>query len=153
MPTNPFAAIEGPVRDLHQEASWAGRVYTQHREGETAGGRAAWSDPDTQDASIRIEWPQSRPNAATSGAGQELEGDAVIQIDASEVAVSDGSEMGGAYGDTYGTIYASSELRASIIEDLRNGKRYRVLRVRDENYGILTCDVETTDWTHEAIDS
>ena len=120
--------LEGPVRELHHALGWTGIVYNDTAGGETEGGRLEWvEDTVGTETTIRIEWPNQQSEQTTQGAGQSVVGDVVIHVDTEEESVYDGSD---------------GENRASVIEDARNGNRYRVLRIRDSDYGIVSCDCE-----------
>jgi hypothetical protein len=130
--------LESPLRDLHASAGWPGIVYTERREGRTPAGRDNWvggiDDPDGGvECQIRIEWPGQSRTRFGGGAGFEVEGDVLIVTDPDEVAVATGEE---------------SDRRASVIEDGRNGRRYRVLRSPNEtnetDSAIIELDTSNT---------
>lgn len=133
---NPFDALDGPVRDLHWMAGWNGTVFNGDGSYfDDAGGD--WVDGSGDptladhydagtDATIRIE-ARRAPTDTRSDASREVYGDVVVIADPSEVDLTSGDEA---------TL-------PSIIRDDRTGELYRVLRVRDENTGLLRADCET----------
>lgn len=121
--------LDEAVSDLHEFTGWTGYVYTQSKLGETDGGRTQWEDLANitpTETTIRIRWP-TMPSTVSDGSGLDTLADAEIAVDPDTVTVSTGDET----------------TRASVIEDGRDGARYRVLRRKDAETGVQWYSCET----------
>lgn len=118
-----------PVKQLHYELGWEGRVFTDEYLGTDPGtGRDTWEEDDVgQPAIIRVERYDQPQTLLGAGSGEEHTAEAVIIVDPSEVDVTDG---------------AGDFSRPSEIVDLSTNTRFRVLRKRDEHSGVLRLDCE-----------
>ncbi len=118
----------GPeIRDLHHRAGWSATAYNDA--GNTESGDWVDRSSDTNDyddgtaITIRIEWgPEAQESRGASG--REITGDAVIVVDPDEATFTAGDE----------------ETQATEIVDQDSKKRYRVLRVMDQQTGVLRLD-------------
>ena len=136
--SNPFDAIQAPVRDLHQQAGWPGTVYTYTPDDsgggewydDTGGGDDGWIE-DKETATIRVETSTS-PSVVRGAGGREITGDAAITVDPTE-------HSGGADAFTAGD---GADEKATEIVDEDSDKRYRTTRVDDEHSGVLVLDCE-----------
>ena len=136
--SNPFDAIQAPVRDLHQQAGWPGTVcsYTPDYSGDgswwddTGGGDDGWIE-DSETVTIRVETSTS-PSVVRGAGGREITGDAAITVDPTE-------HSGGADAFTAGD---GDDRKATEVLDEDSDKRYRTTRVDDEHAGVLVLDCE-----------
>ena len=155
--SNPFDAIQAPVRDLHHQAGWLGTVVnyvpaeTEDPDwfDDTGGGDSGWDDDGGEVVTIRVE-TSTAPSVIRGAGGREITGDAVITVDPTEhpagkdgytngegtdkraTEIVDGVPEGG-YGDDYGTSYGAESLE---------GTRYVVTRVEDPHNGLLVLQAE-----------
>lgn len=140
MPSGPFDAMQGPLRELHQMAGWSGTAINYSPSGttnppwydDTGGGDAGWDADGGVSITIRLIFGTAPRTSRGTGGGREITGDAEIAVDPSEHPAGKGGFTAG----------EGEENRATEIVDEDSGQRYRVLRVDDEHSGILVLDVE-----------
>lgn len=125
--------VRDAQRENHRYHGWGGRIYTDEFDGFHRGSPSFTEDETGTAATIVVEWPRADVQTRETEGGFDLDVDAVIQIDP--------SENDGAVGEALSDGRGETE-RASIIEDERNGKRYRVKRIRNENVGLRYVDVD-----------
>lgn len=127
---NPFDAIDQHVTDLHHQAGWIATVYNDAGSAESDDwvDRSSETDDYTSgtDVTIRIEW-STETKEVRDAAGRETFSEVVIVGDPAEANYTAGDDT---------TL-------ATEIEDTRNGNRYRVLRVRDQDTGLVRMDAES----------
>jgi hypothetical protein len=136
--SNPFDAIQPPVRDLHQQAGWPGTVYSYTPDDsgggewydDTGGGDGGWIE-NNETVTIRVETSTS-PSVIRGAGGREITGDAAITVDPTE-------HSGGADAFTAGD---GDDRKATEVLDGDSDKRYRTTRVNDEHTGVLVLDCE-----------
>ena len=136
--SDPFDAIQGPVRDLHQQAGWPGTIYSYTPDDsgdgswydDTGGGDDGWIE-DSETVTIRVETSTS-PSVTRNAGGREITGDAAITVDLTE-------HSSGAAAFTNGD---GVDERATEIVDEDSGTRYRTTRVDDDHSGVLVLDCE-----------
>lgn len=137
--SNPFDAIQAPVRQLHQQAGWSGWAINYAPDGsgggswydDTGGSDSGWIDDGGEPITIRVE-TGTAPDVIRNAGGREITGDATITVDPSE-------HPGGHEAFTNG---AGENNRATEIVDEDSGERYQVNRVLDEHSGLLLLDCE-----------
>lgn len=138
MPSGPFDAIQGPVRQLHEMRSWPGTAHTYtpaDSDGEwweDGGGTTGdgWNETD-QPVDIAVDFGTA-PSVVRGPGGREITGDAAVTVDPSDHPGGEAAfQNGGGDGN-----------RATEITDGDSGTRYRVLRVEDDHSGVLILDCE-----------
>ena len=153
--SNPFDALAGPVRDLHEQASWPGVVLnfapaaddTAEWYDDTGGSDAGWNDDGGESVAVRVEFG-SQPRTVRGAGGYEITGDAAITVNPTD-------HSRGRAGFTAG---AGDDNRATEILDDPTGydynydgdydgipgrvRHYRVLRVANPHHGLLVLDCE-----------
>ena len=136
--SNPFDAIQAPVRDLHQQAGWPGTIYSYTPDDsgggnwydDTGGGDSGWVE-HSESLTIRVETSTS-PSVLRGAGGREITGDAAITVDPTD-------HSGGEDAFTNGE---GADKRATEIVDEDSGKRYKATRVEDEHNGLLIIQAE-----------